>query len=161
MIVNSGRDYKSLGSGSVPVYGTGGYLRSVDKSLSNVDAVGVGRKGTIDNPQFLRAPFWTVDTLFFLTVRDSEKFDLKFLFYLSACINWKKYDESTGVPSLSKRTIEKIKVFVPDVDEQIRIGQELQQLDNLIVANERQDKIAPTKLAQFCPFFLIHFEYFK
>lgn len=41
-------------------------MLSVDQSLSeNQDAVGIGRKGTIDKPFILKSPFWTVDTLFY------------------------------------------------------------------------------------------------
>ena len=54
--VNSGRDYKHLNLGSVPVYGTGGYMLSVDDALSkNTDGIGIGRKGTIDKPYILKA----------------------------------------------------------------------------------------------------------
>ena len=62
--VCSGRDYKHLAEGPIPVYGTGGYMTSVSKALSyDEDAIGIGRKGTIDKPYRLQAPFWTVDTL--------------------------------------------------------------------------------------------------
>ena len=38
----------------------------VNEALSkNEDAIGIGRKGTIDQPYKLYAPFWTVDTLFY------------------------------------------------------------------------------------------------
>ena len=79
LFVNSGKDYKHLGLGDIPVYGTGGYMLSVDDKLSEIDAVGIGRKGTIDKPQYLKAPFWTVDTLFFLT--NKEGYDIQFLYY--------------------------------------------------------------------------------
>lgn len=63
--VCSGKDYKHLKEGPIPVYGTGGFMTSVDEALSyDRDAVGIGRKGTIDKPYLLKAPFWTVDTLF-------------------------------------------------------------------------------------------------
>ena len=39
-IVNSGKDYKQLNKGNIPVYGTGGYILSVDQYLSKNDAVG-------------------------------------------------------------------------------------------------------------------------
>ena len=49
--VRSGQDYKHLSEGDIPVYGTGGYMLSVDKALSySKDAIGIGRKGTIDKP---------------------------------------------------------------------------------------------------------------
>ncbi|MCI6793695.1 MAG: restriction endonuclease subunit S, partial [Mollicutes bacterium] len=64
--IGSGMDYKHLSEGDIPVYGTGGYMLSVNKALSyDHDAIGIGRKGTIDKPYILKAPFWTVDTLFF------------------------------------------------------------------------------------------------
>ena len=47
--VCSGRDYKHLEEGEIPVYGTGGYMLSVSEALSDEqDAIGIGRKGTID-----------------------------------------------------------------------------------------------------------------
>ena len=57
--VCSGKDYKHLDEGNIPVYGTGGYMLSVSEALSNdSDAIGIGRKGTIDKPYILKAPFW-------------------------------------------------------------------------------------------------------
>jgi type I restriction enzyme S subunit len=128
--VNSGRDYKHLGSGSVPVYGTGGYMLSVNDKLSDKDAIGIGRKGTIDKPQYLKAPFWTVDTLFFMIPLNN--FDLQFLYTMTQKINWKRMDESTGVPSLSKAVIEKVNQNIPSYQEQIKIGGFFKQLDNTI-----------------------------
>ncbi|MEH6980063.1 MULTISPECIES: restriction endonuclease subunit S [Bacillus] len=118
--VNSGRDYKHLNSGNIPVYGTGGYMLSVDKSLSDEDAIGIGRKGTINQPQKLIAPFWTVDTLFYCTSKKSN--DLDFIYTLFQFINWEKYNESTGVPSLSKKIIETIEYAIPCYEEQKKIG---------------------------------------
>ncbi|WP_288646590.1 restriction endonuclease subunit S [uncultured Lactobacillus sp.] len=136
MLVNSGRDYKHLNEGKIPVYGTGGYMLSVDKSLSNIDAIGIGRKGTIDKPQYLNAPFWTVDTLFFMT--PLKETNLKFLYALSQNINWKKYDESTGLPSLSKTTINNIVVKLPHNNEQNKIGKLISQIDNLLILQQRK-----------------------
>lgn len=55
--INSGKDYKHLNPGTVPVYGTGGYMLSVDNVLSNIDSVGIGRKGAIDKPQRKRSSY--------------------------------------------------------------------------------------------------------
>lgn len=135
--VRSGKDYKHLGKGNIPVYGTGGYMLSVDSALSNnEDAIGIGRKGTIDKPYILRAPFWTVDTLFYAV--PFSDFNLDFLFCLFQKINWKKYDESTGVPSLSKIAINNVPVYATNEPEQTTIGNYFQKLDNLI--NQHQQK---------------------
>ena len=138
--VCSGRDYKHLEKGNVPVYGTGGYMLSVSKALSaDKDAVGIGRKGTIDKPYILKAPFWTVDTLFYCVSK--EDCDLNFIFDIFQNINWKALDESTGVPSLSKAVINKVKVLIPSVVEQIKIGKYFSLLDNRITFHHRKSNL--------------------
>ena len=135
--VCSGRDYKHLSEGDIPVYGTGGYMLSVSEALSeNDDAIGIGRKGTIDNPYILRAPFWTVDTLFYCVPK--EKFNLDFVFCLYQNVNWKSMDESTGVPSLSKLLINNVEVSVPNKAEQEQIGKFFSKIDYLITLHQRK-----------------------
>ncbi|HDD0210220.1 TPA: restriction endonuclease subunit S [Staphylococcus aureus] len=134
--VNSGKDYKHLDKGDIPVYGTGGYMTSVSEPLSEIDAVGIGRKGTINKPYLLEAPFWTVDTLFYCTPK--KETDILFILSLFRKINWKVYDESTGVPSLSKQTINKINRFVPTNKEQQKIGKFFSKLDRQIELEEQK-----------------------
>ena len=135
--IGSGMDYKHLGEGNIPVYGTGGYMCSVDKALSNdKDAIGIGRKGTIDKPYLLRAPFWTVDTLFYCIPK--EDYDLDFTSCLFQNVDWKKKDESTGVPSLSKLIISNVETDTPTFDEQIKIGEYFSNLDHLITLHQRK-----------------------
>ena len=136
--INSGRDYKHLKDGDIPVYGTGGYMLSVNEKLSDEDAIGIGRKGTIDKPYLLLAPFWTVDTLFYVTCKVG--YDLNYLFLIFQKVRWKKFDESTGVPSLSKKTIEKVVSKFPSFPEQQAIGTYFSNLDNLITTH--QEKIS-------------------
>ncbi len=135
--VCSGRDYKHLSEGTIPVYGTGGYMLSVNDALSyDRDAIGIGRKGTIDRPYVLKAPFWTVDTLFYAVPR--EKVDLNFAFDIFQNIDWKKKDESTGVPSLSKTAINDIDVLAPKHGEQQTIGKFFAAIDHLITLHQRK-----------------------
>ena len=134
--VKSGKDYKHLNSGSIPVYGTGGYMLSVDRALSDIDAIGIGRKGTIDKPYLLKAPFWTVDTLFYAVPK--QNIDLQFSLSIFKKINWKKFDESTGVPSLSKTVINSVGASVPSYEEQQKIGSFFKQLDNTITLHQRK-----------------------
>ena len=138
--IGSGMDYKHLGEGDIPVYGTGGYMLSVDSALSEEkDAIGIGRKGTIDKPYILRAPFWTVDTLFYCIPKENH--DLDFINCLFQTVDWKKKDESTGVPSLSKVIINNVEAVVPSFDEQKKIGEYFSNLDNLITLPQRKHSI--------------------
>ena len=135
--VRSGKDYKHLSEGNIPVYGTGGYMLSVNQALSyDEDAIGIGRKGTIDKPYILKAPFWTVDTLFYAV--PSQKSDLNFVFDIFQNIDWKKKDESTGVPSLSKTAINEIDISAPCLEEQQVIGSYFSKIDNLITLHQRK-----------------------
>ncbi|MFL0161856.1 restriction endonuclease subunit S [Aquirufa salirivi] len=140
--IGNGRDYKHLKIGKIPVYGSGGYMLSVNDFLYEGDSVCIGRKGTIDKPIFLNGKFWTVDTLFYTY---SFKNCLpKYIFYVFENINWMDHNEAGGIPSLSKSNIYKIKVLVPPVEEQQKIASCLSSLDALITAQE--EKIELLKL---------------
>lgn len=133
--IGNGKDYKHLGSGNIPVYGSGGYMTSVDDFLYDGESVCIGRKGTIDKPIFLTGKFWTVDTLFY--THSFHNCLPKFLYLIFQQINWYKYNEAGGVPSLSKTTIGEINVFVPvgekgELKEQQKIVDCLFSLDELI-----------------------------
>ncbi len=135
--IGSGKDYKHLNKGDVPVFGTGGYMLSVDKSLYDGESVFIGRKGTINKPFYYNGPFWTVDTLFFT---HKYKGNIpKFIYLLFQKINWDKYNEASGVPSLSKSTIEKIKIKQPNFKEQQKIADFLCKIDKWI-GNLKQQK---------------------
>lgn len=132
--INSGRDYKHLSEGKYPVYGTGGLMTYVSEFLSNEDSIGIGRKGTINKPQKLEAPFWTVDTLFYAT--PIKNYNLDYIYSIFQIINWLKYDESTGLPSLSKTNINNIRIYNTGVQEQEKIGGLFKKIDDLIEIQE-------------------------
>ena len=135
--IGNGKDYKHLSDGNIPVYGTGGYMLSVSEALSYDDAIGIGRKGTIDRPYVLKAPFWTVDTLFYCIPQNN--IDLNFIYAVFQTIDWKKLDESTGVPSLSKENIANYSLLIPrSVDIQRKIGRFFKNFDNLITLHQRK-----------------------
>lgn len=138
--VCSGKDYKHLEEGPIPVYGTGGFMTSVDEALSyDRNAVGIGRKGTIDKPYLLKAPFWTVDTLFYAIPKSDV--DLEFAHCSFLNVDWKSKDESTGLPSLSKEAINETIALVPISNEQSRLGEFFSNLDFLITLHQRMGPI--------------------
>src|SRR5690606_31586410 len=128
--IGNGRDYKHLETGTIPVYGTGGIMTYVNDFLYDGESIGIGRKGTIDNPVFLKGKFWTVDTLFY--THSFKKVLPSFIYYIFLQINWKKYNEASGVPSLSKATIEKIDIQIPCINEQTKIANFLSAIDKKI-----------------------------
>lgn len=138
LTIGNGCDYKHLSKGDIPVYGSGGYMCSVDDFLYDGDSVCIGRKGTIDQPIFLRGKFWTVDTLFY--THSYKNCVPKFIYNIFQRINWLKYNEAGGVPSLSKTAINEINVYIPKISEQQKIAACLSSIDELIDAESEKLK---------------------
>lgn len=135
--IGGGKDYKHLNKGTIPVYGSGGIMTYVDDYIYDGETVCIGRKGTIDKPMYLKGKFWNVDTLFY--TKDFKNINIKFLFYIFKQTNWLKYNQSGGVPSLSKKNIEKIKTFYPiNIEEQEKIAEFINTVDTRI--NQLQKK---------------------
>ena len=138
--IGNGRDYKHLSNGEIPVFGTGGYMTSVDKCLYDGETTFIGRKGSINKPFYYNGKFWTVDTLFY--THSFNGITPKFTYCLFQTINWLKYNEASGVPSLSKDTIEKIKIMIPGLEEQNKIAKLMFALDERIsTQNKIIDKL--------------------
>lgn len=134
LTIGNGKDYKHLTSGTIPVYGTGGLMTYVNDWLYDGATVCIGRKGTIDVPQYHEGKIWTVDTLYY--TYDFKDVDIKFLFYLFLRIDWLSYNSATGVPSLTAKAICDIEVCLPPLAEQKAIAEVLSDMDAEIEALE-------------------------
>ncbi|MBQ6730842.1 MAG: restriction endonuclease subunit S, partial [Bacilli bacterium] len=136
--IKSGQDQKNVccENGKYNIYGTGGVIGTTNTFLYDKESVGIGRKGTIDKPFYFDEPFWTVDTLFYSVI--NKGFSPKYIYYLFQTINWKKYNSSTGVPSLTSSTIESIDVYITSLKEQCKIAEFLTLID---VRIDTQNKI--------------------
>lgn len=139
--VRHGKSQKEVedSKGAYPILASGGIIGWANQYLYNKVSVLIGRKGTIDEPQFMDKPFWSVDTLFYTEI--FEGYDAKFIFYMFQLIDWYSYNEASGVPSLNARTIELIKRFFPTTNtEQIRIARILSDMDAEIREVEKKLK---------------------
>ena len=144
--IGHGKDYKNLKSGNVPVYGTGGYMTSVNDFLYEGETVCIGRKGTIDKPQYHSGKIWTVDTLFY--TYDFKSLNPKYLFYKFCLIDWLSMNEASGVPSLTAKNIEDIQIALPPEEEQTTIANVLSSMDKEIeTLNTKLEKYRNLKTA--------------
>lgn len=123
-------------SGRYPILATGGEIGRTNTPVYSHPSVLIGRKGTIDRPQYRDEPFWTVDTLFYTEIFPQAV--PLYIFYLFQTIDWKSMNEASGVPSLSSSRIESIEVVLPPLEEQKTIAQILQDADQEIAALERR-----------------------
>ncbi|MBM7231528.1 MULTISPECIES: restriction endonuclease subunit S [Dietzia] len=129
LTVRHGRNQRivEIPSGTVPILATGGQIGWADRPLYSKPSVLIGRKGTIDRPQYQDRPFWTVDTLFYTEI--STKADPRFLYYVFQTIDWRSMNEASGVPSLSSTRIESVEVRLPDLAEQKAVRRVLDDAD--------------------------------
>ena len=136
--VRHGRDHQGSKTkhGRYPLLGSGGLMGRTNRSVFGKPSVLIGRKGTINKPQFMSGPFWAVDTLFYTDIRPHES--AKFLYFLFCQINWLAHNEASGLPSLNSRTIEQIVVSAPALPEQQAIASVLSDMDAEIAALERR-----------------------
>lgn len=143
--IGHGHDYKNLNSGNVPVYGTGGYMTSVNDFLYDGETVCIGRKGTINKPFYHTGKIWTVDTLFY--TYGFNGCIPKFIYYAFCLVDWLAMNEASGVPSLTSQNIENVLLRIPSSEaEQAAIASTLSTMDEEIQAlQEERDKYALVK----------------
>lgn len=123
-------------NGRYPILATGGEIGRTNIPIYSHPSVLIGRKGTIDRPQYRDEPFWTVDTLFYTEI--FPRAVPLYIFYLFQTIDWKSMNEASGVPSLNSSRIESIEVVLPNLEEQKAIAQILQDVDQEIDTLERR-----------------------
>jgi type I restriction enzyme, S subunit len=133
-------------NGPYPILATGGLIGTASRPLYDRPSVLIGRKGTINKPQYMDTPFWTVDTLFYSTMKGGN--NARFFYYRFGLIDWMQFNEASGVPSLNARTIEQIEIASPEPEEQSAIAAVLSDMDAELVALEaRRDKTRDLKQA--------------
>ena len=136
LTIRHGKSQKGVESldGAYPILATGGQIGRANQFLSDRPSVLIGRKGTIDKPQYIDTPFWTVDTLFYSDIHQPN--NAKFLYYRFCLIDWNQYNEASGVPSLNARTIQGVEILCPKPGEQTAIAIVLSDMDTELAALE-------------------------
>jgi type I restriction enzyme S subunit len=118
--------------GLYPILATSGEVGRTNAFIYEKPSVLIGRKGTIDSPQYVDTPFWAIDTIYYSEINDFC--DPKFMFYLFCIIDWLRYNEASGIPSLSASTVENIEFLCPKRKEQEAITTILSDMDTEIAA---------------------------
>ena len=116
--ISNGSDPKT--DGEIPVYGSGkGSFRTCGESKDG-PAVLLGRKGTVDIPQYIEGKYWNVDTAF--DVKAKYGYSLRFFYYLSTCFDYKRYSTQTALPSMTQSNYNSMRIVVPSLSEQNSIN---------------------------------------
>lgn len=140
--IRNGKDQKEIliEEGGYPVLGTGGEFGRVSEFIYDKPSVLLGRKGTVNKPQFIEEPFWTVDTLFYTEIYNG--IFPRYLFYLSQQMPFDFLQESSAVPSMTQEKLNSVKVCKPTLQEQTAIAKYLDHqtaiIDELIEKKTKQ-----------------------
>jgi type I restriction enzyme S subunit len=138
----NGQDQKAVldDNGIYPVFGSGGVFGKANSFLFDKPSVLLGRKGTIDKPQYVEEPFWTVDTSYYTKIH--EGFSVRLFYYLCTTINFELYKYGSAIPSMTQGHLNEIKFAIPkSFDEQVILANYLDhkttQIDHLIAKKEQ------------------------
>ena len=111
LTIKNGRDHKHLADGIYPVYGSGGEMRKASEYLYDGESVLMPRKGSLNNIMYVNEAFWTVDTMFYSEMKQSNC--AKYIYYTIKDIDFTRWDSGTGVPSMTSSTLYSIKLVKP------------------------------------------------
>ena len=109
--IKYGKDHKKLDEGNIPVYGSGGLMRLVNKSLYIGESILIPRKGTLSNLMFVDEEFWTVDTMFFSIPKFSNI--AKYIFHHLKLLDLTSMNVGSAVPSMTTKVLNDLDILYP------------------------------------------------
>ena len=110
--VRYGKDHKNLEEGNIPVYGSGGIMRYANKYLYDKESVMIPRKGSLNNIIYTDEPFWSVDTMFYTSMK-KQNF-AKYLYEFIRTKDFLNLDTGSAVPSMTTDYLNNIEILNPD-----------------------------------------------
>lgn len=116
-------------SGAYPIYGSGGVIGKANAYSCLSGSTIIGRRGTINNPQFIETNLWNVDTAF--GMKPCEAVNDLYFYYFCKSFDFTSLDKSSTLPSLTKTAIEGILMPTPPLGEQRRIILKIKEYDEL------------------------------
>lgn len=142
----SGKDYKHLQNGNIPVYGSGGIMTFVNKSAYDKPTVLLPRKGSISNVFYVNGPFWNVDTIYYTKIYE-HIIDTKYLFYYLQREHIEKYCTSDAArPALTRECLSKIQIPLPPLPIQTEI---VRILDKFVEQQEQLERLIELRKKQY------------
>lgn len=107
-------------NGIYPIYGSGGNVMGYASDyLCEAGTIILGRKGSINNPLYIKERFWNVDTAFGISAKEGN--DGKYLYYFVKTVDWLEKNTGTTLPSLTQQVVKSVVLPVPSLSEQQRI----------------------------------------
>ncbi|MED3644637.1 restriction endonuclease subunit S [Caldifermentibacillus hisashii] len=143
--------------GKYKVYGSSGITGTHNEFLVKGPGLIIGRKGTIGNVYYEKNSFYPIDTTYY--VKESNRYDLLFLYYKLKTLDLDKMNTHSAVPGLNREQLYSIKTKFPKITEQKAIANILSTLDEKIETNNQiNEKLEEMAQALFKHWF-VDFEF--
>ncbi|MGP5596822.1 restriction endonuclease subunit S [Brachybacterium alimentarium] len=146
--IRNGSDYKSLGAGGVPVYGSGGVMTTVDTAVHEGPSVLIPRKGSLGNLFYVDQPFWTVDTIFYTEI-DEVRLLPKFFYYMMFTQRLAEKNQAGGVPSMTQSYLNRLRIPMPPLEVQREVVRVLDKFTQLEAELEAELEARRAQLAYY------------
>jgi type I restriction enzyme S subunit len=98
--------------GNIPVYGSSGIVGYHNMPLTNVPAIIIGRKGSVGQLSYSEISCFPIDTTYY--IEESEKFNLKFLYYQLQIKNLSSLNTATTIPGLNREKFYDLDILIPN-----------------------------------------------
>lgn len=134
--VKYGKDHKKLLDGQIPVYGSGGFMRAVDRPLYDGESVLIPRKGTLNNVMYVDEAFWTVDTMFYTIMK--RKHIAKFVYQFIKQKDLASMNVGSAVPSMTTSILNNMPIEIPRNDLLERFDKIVSEFYSKIKFNQTQ-----------------------
>ena len=95
-----------------------------------------GRSGTIGKLHYVESDYWPHNTTLWVT--DFKGNNPKFVYHLYDRLDLSRFGTGSGVPTLNRNDVHDTKVDIPAYEEQKKIADYLDGLDNLITLHQRK-----------------------
>jgi len=125
--------------GSIPVYGSGGITGLHNKALINEKGLIIGRKGSVGTIFKSKNAFYPIDTVFYITQKDTVC-DLEFLYRLLQSLGLDKKNSDSAVPGLNRENAYSTQIILPPLPEQKAIAAVLSSFDAKIELLREENK---------------------
>lgn len=116
-------------TGTYPIYGSGGIMAYGEKKLCEGETIIIGRKGNINNPIFVKEPYWAVDTAFSISVKPEFLVPI-YMYYWCKNFDFNVYNKQGVLPSLTKSDLESITMVIPPIELQREFEQVFVQAED-------------------------------
>ena len=134
--VKYGKDHQALADGNIPLYGSGGIMRYVEKPLYTEESVLIPRKGSLNNIMYVNEPFWSVDTMFYTQMKKDNV--AKYVYFFLKAINMSELNSGSAVPSMTTKTLNDMDIKIPDKEVLAEFDKQLTPMFETINANVKE-----------------------